>query len=55
VQHTIELYHETRYIYRIVGNNVNTRYKPEKFDRKLKPVNTQINTQSPSPVVSIEA
>jgi len=26
------------------GNNVNTRYLPEKFDEKLKLVNTEVNT-----------
>jgi len=28
----------------VVGNNVNTWYKPEKFGQKLKLVNTQVNT-----------
>jgi len=31
-------------VFTVVGNNVNTRNKPEKFDRKLKLVNTQGNT-----------
>ena len=34
-------------IFTVVGNNVNTRYKPEKFDRKLKLANTQINRPYP--------
>jgi len=44
--HTVFIVYITEQcIYRpLVGNNVNTRYKPEKFDRKSTLVNTKENT-----------